>query len=93
MFLHGLTYGGHPAACAAALANLKIMERLNVIDNVRFNEGYFKSRLAELLDHPHVGDLRGAGFHYSIEMVSSKEKHNWTGSTKALDFVSALIEN
>lgn len=91
MFLHGLTYGGHPVACAAALANLKIMERLNVNENVRSNEAYFKSRLSDLLEHPHVGDLRGAGFHYSIEMVSSKEKRNWTGSTRALEFVQKKL--
>ncbi|WP_426217721.1 aspartate aminotransferase family protein [Pseudomonas sp. DWRC2-2] len=91
MYLHGLTYGGHPAACAAALANLEIMERLQVNENVRSNEAYFKARLSELLDHPYVGDLRGAGYHYSLEMVSSKEKRSWTGPTKAIDFVQKKL--
>ncbi|WP_322046444.1 aspartate aminotransferase family protein [Paraburkholderia sp. J67] len=91
MFLHGLTYGGHPAACAAALANLQIMEREGVLENVRNNQDYFRSRLATLLDHPLVGDLRGDGYHYSLELVTDKTKRTWSASIASSEFVSRVL--
>jgi adenosylmethionine-8-amino-7-oxononanoate aminotransferase len=73
MFLHGITFGGHPIACAAALANLDVFEKENILENVRKNEGLFKSELEKLYDLPIVGDVRGVGYFYGIELVKNKE--------------------
>jgi hypothetical protein len=73
MFTHGITYGGHPVATAVALKNLEIMEREDVLGNVRRNEPYFKAMLERLADKPIVGDVRGAGYFMSIELVRDKE--------------------
>ncbi|MBU8819656.1 aspartate aminotransferase family protein [Mycolicibacterium goodii] len=88
MFLHGVTFGGHPAACAAALANIAIMEREDIIGHVRRTEPYFRGKLEELLDFPLVGDVRGDGFHYSLELVTDKDAREWTAEVSPNDFVS-----
>ena len=62
MFSHGITFGGHPVMCAIALKNIEIMKREGIIEHVRSNEDAFRSTLAQLLDIPIVGDLRGTGF-------------------------------
>jgi adenosylmethionine-8-amino-7-oxononanoate aminotransferase len=71
-FMHGSTYGGHPVSCAVALANLDIFEREGIYQHVLSNEDAFKSTLDKLLDLPIVGDVRGAGFFYGIELVKDK---------------------
>jgi adenosylmethionine-8-amino-7-oxononanoate aminotransferase len=71
-FLHGSTYGGHPVSCAVAMANLDLMEREGIYDHVLSNEDAFKSTLDKLYDLPIVGDVRGAGFFYGIELVKDK---------------------
>jgi adenosylmethionine-8-amino-7-oxononanoate aminotransferase len=73
MYAHGITFGGHPVACAVALKNIEIMKRDRILDNVRANEDAFRRTLAQLLDLPIVGDLRGAGYFYAIELVKDKE--------------------
>jgi adenosylmethionine-8-amino-7-oxononanoate aminotransferase len=70
---HGITYGGHPVATAVALKNLEVMEREDVIGNVRRNEEYFRGALARLAEKPIVGDVRGAGYFMSLELVRDKE--------------------
>ncbi|MBL4838862.1 MAG: aminotransferase class III-fold pyridoxal phosphate-dependent enzyme, partial [Kordiimonadaceae bacterium] len=72
-FLHGQTFGGHPVACAAALENLAIFKREKILENVRSNESLFRSELDKLLTLPIVGDVRGAGYFYGIELVKNKE--------------------
>ncbi|RSM77341.1 aspartate aminotransferase family protein [Kibdelosporangium aridum] len=72
-FLHGSTYGGHPVSCAVAMANLDIMENEGIYDHVLSNESAFRSTLDKLTDLPIVGDVRGAGFFYGIELVKDKE--------------------
>jgi adenosylmethionine-8-amino-7-oxononanoate aminotransferase len=72
-FLHGYTWGGHPVGAAAAMANLDIFEREDLNGNVRNNEGAFRRTLEKLLDLPIVGDVRGAGYFYGIELVKDKE--------------------
>ncbi|OXM72900.1 MULTISPECIES: aspartate aminotransferase family protein [Amycolatopsis] len=71
-FMHGSTYGGHPVSCAVALANLDLFERDGLYEHVRANEQAFKSTLDKLRDLPIVGDVRGAGFFYGIELVKDK---------------------
>jgi adenosylmethionine-8-amino-7-oxononanoate aminotransferase len=72
-FTHGITFGGHPVQCAIALANLEVMRRERVVENVAANEEAFRTTLAQLLDLPIAGDLRGAGYFWAIELVKAKE--------------------
>ncbi|MGB7817409.1 MAG: aspartate aminotransferase family protein [Ornithinibacter sp.] len=71
-FMHGYTWGGHPVSCAAAMANLDIFDREGLNDRVKENAPVFKSTLSTLLDLPLVGDVRGAGYFYGIELVKDK---------------------
>jgi adenosylmethionine-8-amino-7-oxononanoate aminotransferase len=71
-FLHGITFAGHPVSSAVALANLDIFEKEDLLGNVRANEGAFRATLEKLYDLPIVGDVRGAGYFYGIEMVKDK---------------------
>jgi adenosylmethionine-8-amino-7-oxononanoate aminotransferase len=73
MYTHGITFGGHPVMCAIALANIEIMKRERVLENVREHEAEFRSKLAGLLDLDMVGDLRGSGYFYALELVKDKE--------------------
>jgi adenosylmethionine-8-amino-7-oxononanoate aminotransferase len=71
-FLHGVTFAGHPVSCAVALANLDVFEKEDLLGNVRANEGAFRATLEKLNDLPIVGDVRGDGYFYGIEMVKDK---------------------
>jgi adenosylmethionine-8-amino-7-oxononanoate aminotransferase len=71
-FPHGFTFGGHPVATAVAMVNLDIFEREGLNDHVKTNAGAFRATLEKLLDLPIVGDVRGAGFFYGIELVKDK---------------------
>jgi hypothetical protein len=71
-FLHGITFAGHPVSCAVALANLDVFERDNLLGNVRSNEAGFRATLDKLSDLPIVGNIRGAGYFYGIELVKDK---------------------
>ncbi len=73
MYTHGLTFGGHPVQCAIALKNIEIMKRERVVENVRDHGDAFRATLAQLLDLPIVGDLRGTGFFYALELVKDKD--------------------
>jgi adenosylmethionine-8-amino-7-oxononanoate aminotransferase len=73
MFSHGITFGGHPVMCAIALKNIEIMKRERMVEGVREHEDVFRNTLGQLLDLPIVGDVRGAGFFYSVELVKDKE--------------------
>ncbi len=71
-FLHGYTFGGHPVSAAVALANLDLFEREGLNQHVLDNEGLFLDTLKKLHDLPIVGDVRGNGFFYGIELVKDK---------------------
>ncbi|CAL9408379.1 putative aminotransferase [Streptomyces sp. enrichment culture] len=71
-FLHGYTFGGHPVSAAVGLANLDLFEREGLNQHVLDNEGAFRATLEKLLDLPIVGDVRGNGFFYGIELVKDK---------------------
>ncbi|MFD7918583.1 aspartate aminotransferase family protein [Streptomyces sp. NPDC059740] len=71
-FLHGYTFGGHPVSAAVGLANLEIFEREQLNQHVLDNEQGFRDTLNKLLDLPIVGDVRGNGFFYGIELVKDK---------------------
>jgi len=72
-FMHGFTFGGHPMACAVAMANLDVFEREGIFDNVRANEPAFRDMLESLRDIPIVGDVRGAGYFQAIELVKDRD--------------------
>jgi len=73
MFSHGITFGGHPVMCAIALKNIEIMKRERIVEHVRENEQAFHGTLAQLLDLPIVGDLRGTGYFWALELVKDKD--------------------
>ena len=71
-FMHGYTFGGHPVSAAVALANLDLIEKGGLLQRVRANEGAFRATLERLHDLPIVGDVRGDGYFYGIELVKDK---------------------
>ena len=71
-FYHGYTFGGHPVSAAVAMANLDIFEREKLTDRVHENGPIFRRTLEKLLDLPIVGDVRGDGYFYGIELVKDK---------------------
>jgi adenosylmethionine-8-amino-7-oxononanoate aminotransferase len=73
MYSHGITFGGHPVMCAIALKNIEIMKRERIVEGVREQEEAFRSTLAQLLELPIVGDVRGCGYFYAVELVKDKE--------------------
>jgi len=98
MFPHGYTFGGHPVSAAVSMANLDLMESEGLLANVRENENAFRSTLEKLLDLPIVGNVRGDGYFYGIELVknkSTRETFNPEESERLLrGFLSkALFDN
>ncbi len=97
-FAHGYTFGGHPVSAAVAMANLDLMESEGLNDRVHDLGPVFKAELETLLDLPIVGDVRGAGYFYGIELVKDKatrETFNEDESERLLrGFLSkALFDN
>ena len=71
-FLHGITFGGHPVSCAVALANLDVFEKEDILGHVLSTEDAFRTTLNKLNDLPIVGEVRGDGYFYGIELVKDK---------------------
>lgn len=71
-FPHGYTFAAHPVACAVALANLDIYDRERIVENVNTNSPIFRKTLEKLHDLPIVGDVRGDGYFFAIELVKDK---------------------
>ncbi len=97
-YMHGSTFGGHPVACAVALANMEAMRDENVLDHVLANEGYFRSSLDALMDtHGIVGEVRGTGYFYAVELCADRASATPLSDTQRaalqggqlLDFVRA----
>jgi adenosylmethionine-8-amino-7-oxononanoate aminotransferase len=72
-FLHGFTFAGHPVAAAIALATIDAYERERILAHVRGHERQLRAMLESLRDLPIVGDVRGAGFFQSIELVRDRD--------------------
>lgn len=87
MFPHGYTFGGHPVSTAVGLANLDIFEREGLNDRVKELSPALRGTLEKLYDLPIVGDVRGEGFFFGIELV----KDQATKQTFADDERSALL--
>lgn len=78
LFQHGHTYLGHAVACAAALAVQQVIQRDHLLTQVRDRGAYLASRLRdELGDHPHVGDIRGRGLFWGLELVQDRANRQW----------------
>ncbi|WP_421841774.1 aspartate aminotransferase family protein [Mycobacterium sp.] len=96
MFAHGYTFGGHPVSAAVALANLDIFEREGLNDRVKRHSPDFRSTLEKLYDLPIVGDVRGEGYFFGIELVKDQAtRQTFTGAERErlLNHVSqALFE-
>jgi len=75
-YAHGITFGGHPVSCAVGLANLDLMEREDILEHVAQSSASLISRLQGLRDLPIVGDVRGDGFFWAIEMVKDGDDHS-----------------
>jgi len=71
-FAHGITFAGHPVSSAVALANLALFDDEGLLKHVRDNEEDFRSSLHSLDDLPIVGDIRGDGYFFGIELVKDK---------------------
>lgn len=71
-FTHGFTFAGHPVSCAVAMANLDVFERDDILGHVMRTEEPFRAGLHSLDELPIVGDVRGDGFFYAIELVRDK---------------------
>jgi taurine---2-oxoglutarate transaminase len=74
-FPGGLTYSGHPLACASAVASIRIFEEEGILENVRkVSDTVIAPRLAEIAQkHPSVGDVRGLGFFWALELVRDRQ--------------------
>jgi len=72
VFAHGLTFGGHPVAAAVALANIDLIEREDLLGRVRRHEPALRATLEGLSDLSVVGDVRGAGYFWGIELVADR---------------------
>jgi adenosylmethionine-8-amino-7-oxononanoate aminotransferase len=73
MYAHGITFGGHPVQSAVALKNIEIMKRDRIVEHVAETQDTFRQTLLQLLDLPIVGDVRGTGFFYAVELVKDKD--------------------
>jgi adenosylmethionine-8-amino-7-oxononanoate aminotransferase len=91
MFAHGFTFGGHPVACAVAMANLDIFERETLCGHVLSKEEEFRSALESLRDLPIVGDVRGAGFFQALELVKDKETKETFNDEESEDLLRGFL--
>lgn len=94
MFAHGYTFGGHPVSAAVGLANLDIFEREGLSDHVKRNSPALRATLEKLYDLPIVGDIRGEGYFFGIELVKDQAtKQTFTDDERArlLGQVSAAL--
>lgn len=71
---HGWTYSAHPIGAAAGVANLNLLDELDLIANNRVVGGYLKKTMTDALgDHPHVGEIRGEGMICAVELVKDRD--------------------
>jgi adenosylmethionine-8-amino-7-oxononanoate aminotransferase len=72
----GSTYGGHTVACAATLANIAIIEDNNLVERAPQMDKYLKTELEKLYKHSIVGDVRGSGMFWAIELLADRKTCN-----------------
>jgi adenosylmethionine-8-amino-7-oxononanoate aminotransferase len=91
VFQHGLTFGGHPVAAAVALANIDLLEREDLLGRVRRHEGDLRATLDGLLDIPIVGDVRGAGYFWGIELVADQATKRPFAPAEAHELTTTIL--
>jgi adenosylmethionine-8-amino-7-oxononanoate aminotransferase len=85
LFQHGHTYLGHAVACAAALAVQRVIARDDLLAQVQSRGRFLQAALTETLgDHPHVGDIRGRGLFWGIELVADRASKQWFDPARKL---------
>jgi adenosylmethionine-8-amino-7-oxononanoate aminotransferase len=73
-FMHGITYGGHPASCAAALASITILEREQLCERAgTLGASMMRELQAAVGEHPNVGEIRGTGMFMALELVHDRQ--------------------
>lgn len=78
LFQHGHTYLGHAVACAAALAVQRVIERDGLVAQVQARGQTLHGLLQQAFaDHPHVGDIRGRGLFWGLELVADRASRQW----------------
>ena len=93
---HGWTYSAHPIGAAAGVANLKLLDDLDLITNNREVGGYLKKTMQEALgDHPNVGEVRGEGMLCAVEFVKDRDSRTFfdAGDKIGPQVASALAES
>lgn len=93
MFKHGITFGGHPVQAAIALKNIEIMKRLDVVGHVDREQDAFRRTLEPLLDIPIVGDLRGTGFFYALELVKDRDTKQGFTAAERKDLLQNVLSD
>ena len=93
MFAHGSTFGGHPVAAAVAMKNLDIMQNEKINEHVREKEGVFRKTLEKLYDIPIVGNIRGEGFFYGIELVKDQKNRESFSPQESEKILRGFISN
>ena len=79
---HGFTYSGHPASCAAALANIDVLEKENLIERTHVETGpYFQKKLQQFASHPAVGEVRGEQLIGALELLPKEGKSGLSPTT------------
>ncbi|MPZ88431.1 MAG: aspartate aminotransferase family protein [Nitriliruptorales bacterium] len=92
MFVHGATWGGHPVSCAVALANIGVFESEDVLGNVQRNEVWLGEQLHELMArHEIVGDVRGTGYFWALELVADRERKVMFTNEQAEDLLRGFL--
>ncbi len=92
LFMHGATWGGHPVSCAVGIANLGVFESEDVLGNVRRNEEWLGAQLAELMRrHEIVGDVRGDGYFWALELVADRERKVLFTDEQAEDLLRGFL--
>ncbi|MTI45101.1 L-2,4-diaminobutyrate transaminase [Roseibium hamelinense] len=82
---HGWTYSAHPIGAAAGVANLKLVDSLELVRNASDTGAYFKATLIEALgSHPNVGEVRGDGLLLAVELVEDREKRTFFDPSRAI---------
>jgi adenosylmethionine-8-amino-7-oxononanoate aminotransferase len=91
MFAHGFTFAAHPVCAAVALANLNVFEREDLCGHVRAKAGEFRAMLESLYDIPIVGDVRGDGFFYAVELVKDQDTKARFSKDEVRELVRELL--
>ncbi|MGM0660337.1 MAG: aspartate aminotransferase family protein [Pseudomonadota bacterium] len=82
---HGWTYSAHPIGAAAGVANLKLLDELDLIANNRDVGAYLNEAMAEAVaDHPHVGEVRGEGMICAVELVKDKDSRTFFDASEKI---------